>query len=116
MSVAIDYALKIGLENIRDRIYQLAAQLRSELSESSGITVTDEGAEKCGIVTFTSEKQSAAAIKSLMSDHGINVSVSDGSGTLVSFQQRNLSAVVRASVHYFNTESEIERFISVLNA
>ena len=116
LSVAIDYALDIGLENIRDRIYELATKLRAELAECPGITVTDEGAEQCGIVTFTSDKQSAAAIKARMSKQQINVSVSDGSGTLVSFQQRNLTAVVRASVHYFNTESEIDRFIDVLNA
>lgn len=114
LGVAIDYALDIGLEDIRDRIYLLASQLRSELFSTPGITLTDEGAEKCGIVTFISEKQSAEAIKSLMSSHGINVSVSDGSGTLVSFQKRSLTAVVRASLHYFNSESEVHRFISVL--
>ena len=52
----------------------------------------------------------SADVATALVAHGINVSVSDGSGSLVSFQQRGLSAVVRASVHYFNTEQEIDRF------
>jgi selenocysteine lyase/cysteine desulfurase len=42
------------------------------------------------------------------------VSVSDGSGNLVSFEKRGLSSVVRASVHYFNTEQEIDYFSQTL--
>lgn len=50
-----------------------------------------------------------------MRESNINVSTSKGSGSLVSFQHRGLSEVVRASVHYFNTDNEIAKFIDVLN-
>jgi cysteine desulfurase/selenocysteine lyase len=48
--------------------------------------------------------------------HRINVTVSDGSGSLVSFQDRGITDVVRASVHYFNTEEEISTFLEGLRS
>ena len=114
LGIAIDYALCWGLEPIQQRIYELANRLRNSLSNCSGITITDTGQEKCGIVTFTSKSLDAESLKKKLARRKINVSVSDGSGSLVSFQQRGLDQLVRASVHYFNTEEEIEYFISCL--
>ena len=114
LGVAIDYALAWGVANIQSRIYQLAATLRERLSELKGVSVTDQGQERCGIVTFHTAQKEAGAIKAALVAQGINVSESSGSGSLVSFQRRNLSAVVRASLHYFNTEAEIDRFIIAL--
>jgi len=114
LAVAIDYALSWGLDSIQQRIYGLADYLRNQLSDLDDITVTDEGIEKCGIVTFTSRSRDADSIKNLLAEKKINVSVSDGSGSLVSFQQRGLKQLVRASVHYFNTEAEIENFVNCL--
>jgi len=115
LAIAIDYALELGIEDIQDRAFGLAEKLRQELSELPGITVTDEGGLKCGIVTFISSQLHATTIKSELSKRSMNVSVSDGSGTLVSFRQRNIDAVVRASLHYYNTSDEIEQFIAALS-
>jgi len=112
--VAIDYALSWGLESIQERIYDLADLLRSKLSQIDSLQVTDEGAEKCGIVTFVSHNIEPFEIKKELAVQRINVSTSKGSGSLVSFKSRGLTEVVRASVHYFNTESEIEYFADVL--
>lgn len=111
LAVAIDYALDWGLESIQQRIYHLADSLRSKLSAIDGITVTDEGLEKCGIVTFVSSRDKSPTIQQKLALHKINVSISDGSGSFVSFQQRGLTEVVRASAHYFNTEAEIDFMI-----
>ena len=116
LAVAIDYALSWGLDSIQQRIYGLADYLRNQLSNLDDITVTDEGIEKCGIVTFTSRSRDADNIKKILAEKKINVSVSDGSGMLVSFQQRGLEQLVRASVHYFNTEEEIDFFVNKLQA
>lgn len=114
LGVAIDYALSWGIEAIQARVYGLAALLRQKLAAIEGVRVTDEGAEQCGIVTFMAEQMAAGAIKTALAIHKINVSTSSGSGSLVSFQQRGLTTVVRASVHYYNTEAEIDRFVEVL--
>ncbi len=115
LGVAIDYALDLGVQNIESRIFSLAAQLRQKLSEMDGVTVTDVGVDQCGIVTFTKENVRAEKIKATLAQKRINVSVSQGSGNLISFRKRGLTAVVRSSVHYYNTEEEIDRFIAELS-
>ncbi|MCB9139887.1 MAG: aminotransferase class V-fold PLP-dependent enzyme [Caldilineaceae bacterium] len=114
LGVAIDYAVSYGIAAIQARVYGLADSLRARLNDMTGVTVADEGREKCGIVTFTAAQLPADVIKRQLKAHGINVSVSDGSGTFVSFQERGITALVRASVHYYNTEEEIDRFIEIL--
>jgi len=114
LGIAIDYALSWGLDSIQKRIYTLADNLRQKLSRVDGIHSTDEGVEKCGIVTFTADQLEPAAIKQALAKQGINVSTSKGSGSLVSFEKRGLKEVVRASVHYFNTDEETAHFIDVL--
>ena len=114
LGVAIDYALDIGLDTIKHRVYALADQIRTGLERIEGVTVEDEGVEKCGIVTFRSDRIAADVIKQKLKENKINVTVSDGSGSLVSFQQRGIQQLVRASVHYFNTEQEVEYFLEIM--
>ncbi len=114
LGVAMDYALNWGLENIYDRITMLATYLREKLANIDGVTVTDDGVEKCGIVTFMTEQLKPFHIKALLARKNINVSISSGSGNLISFQQRGLNEVVRASVHYYNTTEEIDQMIAEL--
>jgi selenocysteine lyase/cysteine desulfurase len=40
---------------------------------------------------------------------GINVHVSPARGTLLDMRARGLTELVRASVHYYNTEAELDR-------
>jgi len=114
LGVAIDYALSWDLGAIQKRIYLLADNLRQKLSQIDGIRSTDDGVEKCGIITFTADQLEPAAIKQAFSKQRINVSTSGGAGNLVSFKKRGLKEVVRASVHYFNTDEEIDHFVNVL--
>jgi selenocysteine lyase/cysteine desulfurase len=114
LAVAIDYALEWGLQAIRDRVYGLAARLRERLSAMPGITVRDLGAEQCGIVTFTVDGRSPADVKASLAQRAINVTVSSRSSTLLDMDARGLPDVVRASVHYYNTDGEIELFCRAL--
>lgn len=114
LGTAIEYALSYGIKSIQSRIYQLAEKLRKKLSDVEGLRVTDEGVEKCGIVTLTATQMPPSEIMRHLREHRINVSTSKGSGNLVSFQSRGLTEVVRASVHYYNTEQEIDYFIETL--
>jgi cysteine desulfurase/selenocysteine lyase len=114
LGVAIDYALQWGIEAIWDRIKRLASDLRQQLSTIPGVTVTDEGVERCGIVSFTVAGNDADEIQGRLAKARINVSVSRVASTRLDMEARALPDLVRASVHYYNTAEEIARFCAVL--
>jgi cysteine desulfurase / selenocysteine lyase len=114
LGVAVDYALAQGLPAIEARVKALAADLRERLGALAGVRVRDKGLMRCGIVTFTAEGMAAAELKSALARRGINVSLSEASGTLLDMNERGLNAMIRASVHYYNSEAELERFVAVL--
>jgi cysteine desulfurase/selenocysteine lyase len=113
---AIDYALDVGLDAIWARVRELAAMLRARLAEIPGVAVHDLGAVKCGIVTFTVAGVDIEQIPSRMAAEGISLNLSDIGDTRLDLEARGLERLVRASVHYFNSEAEIDRLCSVVAA
>ncbi|MEV4151205.1 aminotransferase class V-fold PLP-dependent enzyme [Amycolatopsis sp. NPDC049691] len=113
LGAAIDYALEWGLPAIEERVASLAATLRGRLAEA-GARVHDVGARKCGIVTFSVEGTPAAEIKARLAEANINTSVSSRTSAQYDFTARDLPDLVRASVHYYNTEDEIDLLVSKL--
>jgi len=111
---AVDYAMSWGIDAIWQRSWGLAAMLRRQLSDMNGVTVHDLGLEKCAIVTFTKEGKEPSRIKHSLAEQGINVTVTDDTSTRIDMETRGITAMVRASVHYYNTEEEIERFCRAL--
>lgn len=97
----------LGIDNIWKRIIHLAQYLRSELEKIETIKVTDIGTVQSGIVTFTSSMD-ATQLKEKLSSKGFNTVVSHKSSALLDMGDRNLEEVVRASVHYYNTEQEVD--------
>ena len=115
LGVAVDYALGWGLENIERRVTELADYLRQRLKMIGGVNLHDQGRRQCGIVTFTVLGFNAAEVGARLSDRGINVSVSIADYARLDLPARGLTELVRASVHYYNTEDEIDRLLDVLS-
>jgi selenocysteine lyase/cysteine desulfurase len=116
LGVAIDYALGWGMEAIWDRVRTLADALRRRLAAIPGVALRDLGRTKCGIVTFTLEGVAPAAIKQALARQRINVTTSSRFSTMLDMTERGLDMVVRASVHYYNSEEEIDRFARAIAA
>jgi selenocysteine lyase/cysteine desulfurase len=116
LGVAVDYALSWGLDTIGSRISTLAANLRAGLNALSRIEVHDLGREKCGIVTFSIKGLPPEEIRRKLAEQKINVSTSSLSSTRLDMGARGLGEIVRASVHYYNSEAEIERFGEAIDA
>jgi cysteine desulfurase / selenocysteine lyase len=110
LGVAIDYARDWGMAAIWDRVRSLASTLREELEEIPGVTVRDIGAERCGIVTFTVDGVEARQVQQALAGQAMNVTTSTVDSTRFDMETRGLNEIVRASVHYYNDEAEIERF------
>ena len=104
LGVAIEYALALGLERIERRVQALAALLREQLADMTGVKVRDLGRIRSGIVTFTCQGRPAGEVMQWLQANGIAVRVSVRSSTRIDMEQRGLEELVRASVHYYNTE------------
>jgi selenocysteine lyase/cysteine desulfurase len=113
LGAAVDYALSWGLDAIQDRVTDLAAALRNRLSSVRGVVVRDRGVQQCGIVSFTAGK-SSKVIRDELLRRGVNVHVSEAAATRLDMDSRGLPDLVRASVHYYNTHEEIDKFVTEL--
>ena len=114
LGAAVDYALEWGIENIEGRVVELGKRLRDGLARLPGVQTFDLGARPCGIVTFTLEGVPPEKIKSALDAQSMNISVSSPASTLMDARARSLPELVRASVHYYNDDDEIDRFIAAI--
>jgi cysteine desulfurase/selenocysteine lyase len=113
---ALDYALGWGLDAVWERVHGLGERLRTRLDEVDGVTTRDAGELKCGIVTFDVGGRSAQEVKEALAAERVNVTVSATSSAVIESIERGLPDLVRASVHYFNTEDEIDRAVQEVEA
>lgn len=114
LGTAVAYALDWGLPAIEARVTGLAATLRDRLGRIAGVSVTDIGQRRCGIVGFTVATRAAEEMAALLRARRINVSVSGPASTLLDAAARRLPDLLRASVHYYNSEEEVERFAAAV--
>jgi selenocysteine lyase/cysteine desulfurase len=114
LGAAVDEARTLGADAIASRVVALGASLRAQLAEVPGVTLHDRGRELCGIVTFTVEGVDPFALAGSLRDGGINISVSTVDFARFDFEARGLVALDRASVHYYNTEDELTRFVDAV--
>lgn len=116
MGAAIDYALDLGLPEIRKRIDYLATRLRDELAQIDGVTVRDRGSVKSGIVTITVPAPGAAQVVRLLRERGINSSLSTPDYAPDEFARFDIESMVRLSPHVYNTDEEIDLAIATITS
>ena len=111
---AVRYASGLGLDNIEARVSGLADALRDALTATGVVDVLDRGERRAGIVTFQRHGETPLETRERLAGKDINVSITDKLSAQLDFSERNIESLVRASVHYFNTEAEVERFVSAV--
>lgn len=111
---AARYYVALGPEKVWSRIQQLASQLRIGLSELPGVTVRDKGRVKGGIVTFTVEGKDADQLQQELMKSNIQLSVARSGTSWFDFPERNIHTMLRASVHYFLLEEDVEKLLEKL--
>jgi selenocysteine lyase/cysteine desulfurase len=114
LGVAVDYALELGVVRTWARIQELATRFRSELAAVDGVTVRDRGAVLGAIVTFTVDGVAPEEVKRLLASERINVVTMEASSAWLDYGARDLEQTVRASVHYYNDDDEIDRVVDAV--
>jgi cysteine desulfurase/selenocysteine lyase len=109
LGVAADYALDIGVENAWERIRLLASRLRELLDAIDGVTLLDRGAVLGATVTFDVAGVRAEEVKQRLRGEQINVSVMEAESAQLDYGARGIAESVRSSVHYYNSDEELER-------
>ncbi len=115
LGAAVDYALELGCEAIEARVLALGESLRARLTAGvPGLALHDLGRQRCGIVTFTVAGADPFALAASLRDQAVNISVSTIDFARFDFEARDLTAVARASVHYYNTDDELDHFVAAV--
>lgn len=109
LGAAAQYALDMDPHLFWPRIVKLAATLRTGLASIRGVRVTDPVGPTCGIVTFTVDGWLPCDVVVELRRRGINTWHVEADAALLNMRARGLDAVVRASVHYYNDDSEVTR-------
>jgi selenocysteine lyase/cysteine desulfurase len=111
---ALRYFNRVGPTNVESRVVYLGNYCRERLCGIPQVTLHDNGSLKGGIVMFSLKGWDPPDVRDYLHQHQINVWASSGPGSLIDFQTRGLQSLIRASVHYFNTEEEIDRMATIL--
>ena len=111
---AIDYAMDIGIAEMWERIQRLASTMRQQLSMIDGVAVHDRGRLRGGIVTFDVDSRQTLELRELLAERSINVSTSTPFSAPYDMHSRGIEGLVRASVHAYNTDDEIDDLVSAI--
>ena len=110
LGVAVRYALNMGMPAIASRTAEVAARLRTSLETVPGISIHDIGQRKGGIVTFSHIATAATDIQRRLATRAMNTNIADPDWARLDAERRKLPGMVRASVHCYNTEEEVDQF------
>ena len=102
---SVQYLMRFGIKNIRDKVIKLANQLREGLAKIPDVTLygPEEPEKRTSILSFNIDGQDPEKIVEKLERQKIVLAVRE-------IEEKKL---VRASPHFFNTESEMD---TVLNA
>lgn len=114
LATAVAKTLELGMERIETRIVELADGLRRRLQAVRGLRLLETGSRPSGIVSFTTDRFDPQELMEGLRRLRINLAAVPARNTLIDMNRRGLAAVLRASLHYYNSHDEIDRFVGEL--
>jgi cysteine desulfurase/selenocysteine lyase len=108
LGTALREALDLGIPEINRWTTRLADRLRGALSEIPGVRLTDPAAGGGAIVTFVVDGENPVDTVRRLRSAGVHVVSVPASHGRWDLERRGLNGVVRASVHVYNDESDVD--------
>jgi selenocysteine lyase/cysteine desulfurase len=115
LGAAVDYLLRIGVDEASAALRANARRLRTGLAGIPGAQVWDLGDQLSGIVTFTLAGKDVDSVVAELAGHSVSCHFSRRTSAQYDMAAKGLSAVVRLSPHYFNTDSEIDHVLELVS-
>ena len=116
LSAAIDYLEMVGFEAIRQQEEKLTKRLMEGLAKMPYIKVygAKDPSKHCGIVTFTMEGVHPHDMSSVLNDDHVCIRAGHHCAQPL-MQFIGAGSTSRASVYFYNTEEEVDRFLEKLS-
>ena len=116
LSAAIDYLEKVGFDAIREQEEKLTRRLMEGLSKMPYIKVygSKDPSKHCGIVTFTMEGVHPHDMSSVLNEDHVCIRAGHHCAQPL-MQFIGAGSTSRASVYFYNTEEEVDRFLEKLS-
>lgn len=113
---ALKYANSLSMESIEARVRLLAKSLNRQLQSINGVEVHERSANLSGIVTLSRVNTEAGTLRENLQTLGVNTSVAKKQNARLDLDSVLDRDVLRASLHYYNSEEEVTRFVDLLAA
>ena len=111
---AARYATAVGIDLIRRRVSALARRVREGLGDIGQIRLLDRGGDLCGIVSAAIAGHDPATLVTALRSRGINTSAQIREFAVIDYDEKQATAALRISPHYYNTEEEIDLAVATI--
>ncbi len=102
-----NYALSVGLEEIRKRNEFLCDRVRKELARLN-LSTLDYGKVISSIITVNIPNKAPADVLRLLRERNVNTSIAHRSSAVIDFDAKGVTWALRISPHYYNSEKDVE--------
>ena len=113
LGAAVDYLQSVGMENIEAREQELLAHATEELLKIDGMRIFGQAPDKAAVISFLVEGAHAHDLATLLDLEGVAVRSGQHCAHPL-LQSYGVAATCRASLAFYNTHDEIERFVVAL--
>lgn len=113
LGAAVDYLQSVGMQTIADREHALLAHATEELLKVEGLRIFGQAPGKAAVISFLIEGAHAHDLATLLDLEGVAIRSGQHCAHPL-LQSLGVAATCRASLAFYNTHDEIERFIVAL--
>ena len=113
LHAALDYLDALGRKAIHAHDTDLAAYAKERLAEFDGIRIFGPTEDRGGLVSFVFENVHALDLATMADQQGVAIRIGHHC-TQPLHEKLGVPATARASFYFYNTRTEVDRFIEVL--